>query len=269
MHGRRLYGDDFSPVEIDQWFVDEADAYATIFIDRGTAFENGYIEAARYHGYRHLPVRRWSHVVGFGAADGGELAPIAKHTEKITIIESTSKYQTSKALAGTPVDFVAAEATGDIVLPNGSADLLICLGVLHHIPNVTKVISEFRRVLKNGGWAVIREPIIAMGSDWTVPRSGLTPHERGIPLDILKRALADAGFRIVHEGLQGFPPVSLVWRYWTEPWNSPFWVRVDAAICRVLRSQIRYRATSIMTKLRPTSTCLVVTTAASHSQRSS
>jgi len=69
---------------------------------------------------------------------------------------------------------------GDIPMRGESADLVICLGVLHHIPNVSHVFAEMARVLRPVAKMVVREPICSMG-DWRRPRRGLTRNERGIP----------------------------------------------------------------------------------------
>jgi SAM-dependent methyltransferase len=252
--GERLYGDDFTPDQIERWFADEADAYVDM-TGEGVN-ECGYMEWATRYGFRHLPRRRWRHVLGFGSARGEELTPIASFADRITILESSARYEPHPALpAG--VKYIMAEPSGDIALPEQSVDLLVCFGVLHHIPNVTHVVREWSRICTGDAWCIVREPITSMG-DWTQSRAGLTPHERGIPLPILRRIFEEAGFVVRQEKLIGFAPVSWVWRHWTAPYNSPFWTAVDKAAATVLRPNLRYHATKRWQKFRPTSVALVL-----------
>lgn len=253
--GERLYGDDFSHEEIKRWFSDEADAYVQM-TGEGVN-ECGYMEWAKRYGYRHLPPRHWKHVLGFGSAQGEELIPIAASADRITILESSDRYTPHPALPS-GVGYLSAQPSGDIELPDRSVDLLVCFGVLHHIPNVSHVVREWSRVCTDDAWCLVREPITSMG-DWTMPRPGLTPHERGIPLPILRRTMSEAGFSVRRQKLIGFPPVSWVWRHWTAPYNSPFWTTVDSAVSTVLRPNLHYHATGHWHKFRPTSAALVLT----------
>jgi SAM-dependent methyltransferase len=50
----------------------------------------------------------------------------------------------------------------DIRYPNETFDIIMCNHVLEHIPDDIKAISEFYRVLKNGGWAVLLVPMANM-----------------------------------------------------------------------------------------------------------
>jgi hypothetical protein len=47
----------------------------------------------------------------------------------------------------------------DIQYPNETFDIIICNHVLEHIVDDIKAISEFHRVLKNNGWAILLVPI--------------------------------------------------------------------------------------------------------------
>ncbi|UZG57434.1 class I SAM-dependent methyltransferase [Rhodococcus opacus] len=81
----------------------------------------------------------------------------------LTIVESSTKYDHSAEVLDVPVEFVLAQQSGDIALADQSADLIVCLGVLHHIPNVSHVLREFARVCEPGGYLVLREPVHSMG----------------------------------------------------------------------------------------------------------
>lgn len=75
---------------------------------------------------------------------------------------------------------------GKISFEDNSFDLITSFSVLHHVPNVSFVISELVRVLSKDGYLLIREPIHSMG-DWSVKREGLTKNERGIHYKLLEQ----------------------------------------------------------------------------------
>ncbi|MFO1522890.1 MAG: class I SAM-dependent methyltransferase [Kiritimatiellia bacterium] len=88
-------------------------------------------------------------------------------------------------------------------------DLATCFGTLHHIPNVSQVLRELYRVMKPGGFALIREPAISMG-DWTRPRPGLTRNERGLPFSWLTKTSREIGFQIRRSTACVFPAIGLI-----------------------------------------------------------
>ena len=137
-------------------------------------------------------------------------------------------------------------------------DLITCLGVLHHIPNVSTVLTELRRSLKPGGYLLLREPVISMG-DWRHPRPGLTQHERGIPLPLFRTLIAQRDFEVVSERLCMFPATAkLASAAGQAAYNSPFATRLDAVLSRILAWNLRYHATSLPAKFRPTSVYYVL-----------
>jgi 2-polyprenyl-3-methyl-5-hydroxy-6-metoxy-1,4-benzoquinol methylase len=140
---------------------------------------------------------------------------------------------------------------GRIHYAEGVFDLLTCFGVLHHIPNVSTLVSEFYRCLAPDGYALVREPVISMG-DWREPRPGLTKRERGIPLGILRNTLREAGFTIVRETLCMFSVTQRLGRILREsPFNCRAIVRWDRLASRLFAWNLRYHATNVLQKLRP------------------
>jgi len=64
----------------------------------------------------------------------------------------------------------------DIQHPNGNFDIIYCSHVLEHVPDDRKAMSEFYRVLRPSGWAVLNVPITA---DTTYEDPSITdPDER-------------------------------------------------------------------------------------------
>ena len=251
--GARLWGDDFSQAEIEAWFDDEAEASIGL---KEESLRGEYPRAAQqdYHCFSRIPQKQWRHILGFGSAFGAELKPL--DAQKCTIVESSPRYEVDGRL-GFPVSFVAALPSGDIALADASVDLIVCLGTLHHIPNVNHVLGEFGRVCEEGGFAVIVEPIISMG-DWRRPRPGLTPRERGIPTKWMTERLQGSGFRVERVGLCDFPVTNMLWRITGHPpFNSRSIVVLDATVCKAFARRWSYHAVTRLQRLRPTSAAYV------------
>ena len=256
--GNKLYGNDFSQNQIDAWFADEAEGYfnLTHSSDKGK-YAYGYHDLNRWHGFSKLPKKRFGHVLGVGSAYGEELEPILAHSDRISILEPSDGFKTTM-LNGVPVDYVKPAASGDMPFNSDSLDLVTCLGVLHHIPNVSKVVDEFYRVLKPGGYALVREPIISMG-DWRKPRSGLTKRERGIPLAVLRSFVEQSGFRVVSERKCMFSLTSRLRHVVSgSVFNNTAVVALDAALSALPIWPKVYHARNALQKLRPTSVYYVL-----------
>ena len=258
LRGEQLYGDDFSPAAVAEWFDDEREAYADLGAKERTAYRYGYHALNIEHGYRHLPDRRFARVLSFGGAYGDELLPVLRRSDSVVISDPSDALGVSE-IRGMPVRYTKPRMDGSIPFPDGSFDLLTCLGVLHHIPNVTAVIAEFYRCLAPGGYALVREPIISMG-DWRKPRRGLTMRERGIPIAILRKTLREAGFTVVRETLCMFPLTYRLRWFLKEPvFNYPSVVKFDRRMSAMFAWNLRYHAANFARKLRPASAFYVLT----------
>lgn len=256
--GRRLYGNDFSEEQIREWYEDEREGYADLGAKDAGAYEYVYHALNEQHGFRHLPDRSFSRVLGIGSAYGDEFAPIADRIDEVTILEPSESFVRDE-VHGKPARWVKPVAGGTLPFADCSFDLVTCLGVLHHIPNVTHVVNEIHRCMRPDGWALVREPVVSMG-DWRRPRAGLTSRERGIPLAILRDTLVGAGFRVVHEAPCVFPPVQKLWHaFGREAFNSGIGARLDAVLSRALRSNLSYHADSFMKRFRPVAVYCVLT----------
>ena len=130
--------------------------------------------------------------------------------------------------------------------------------MLHHIPNVTYVLSECVRCLGDKGLMVLREPINSMG-DWRYPRPGLTRRERGIPLKILDGIVRDVGFSVRHRSLCDFPLVPrLAKTFGVDAFNNYFLTLTDALLSRAFTWNINYHRTNSYEKLAPASVFYVL-----------
>ena len=200
LQGDKLYGDDFTLPEIEQWYLQESEAYADMY---GTNLEHEAYEFGpltdlySYQYIAHIP--SFNCVLGFGASWGYELLPIIDKIEELHIIDP-SEQTISHQLGGITPVYQKPAVSGKIPFEDNHFDLITCFGVLHHIPNVSYVFSELYRVLAPGGYLLIREPVRSMG-DWRHPRPGVSRNERGIP------------HRLFEEMIQRAAPASVVTNY--------------------------------------------------------
>jgi SAM-dependent methyltransferase len=253
--GAALYGDDFGAAEIAAWFADEREGYAALEpVNHQAGYRYAYHGLNRVHGFRHLPPGRFQTAVGLGAAYAEELRPLVDRIDRIIVIEPSASLRASE-LRGVPLEYREPALNGDLPLGDATADLVTCFGVLHHIPNVSHVLAEIGRVLRPGGYALIREPIVSMG-DWREPRRGVTKRERGIPLHLFRRATRGAGLSVERETLCACPLTPRLTRGWWP--DSERSVAFDAVLCRLTAWNLRYHATAWHHKIRPTSAFLVL-----------
>jgi SAM-dependent methyltransferase len=257
LSGDQLYGDDLGLEEIALWHAEESEAYA----DLGSRDRNSYVyqyhALNELHGFRHIPLQPLSRVLGFGSAYGEELLPVLDRTSSVTVVDSSDAFQV-RDIHGVPADFVKPAVNGELPIPPDHFDLITCFGVLHHIPNVTKNVRELVRVLKPGGYLLVREPVVSMG-DWTKPRPGLTKHERGIPIAIMRRIFFDLRLETVRENMCDFALTPRLFRLFRrDVYNSSAVTSVDALLSSMFKWNVRYHATTMFDKLRPTSAFFVL-----------
>ena len=253
--GERLYGEDLSAMEIAAWHEDERESYAAL----GAAdFENyRYVYHALNvrHGWHHIPVRSYGQALGIGSAWGDEFEPVASLIEQLTVLEPSEAFVRDE-VHGIPTRYEKPEVSGKLPFPGESFGLITCFGVLHHLPNPRYVLSEMRRCLQPGGFALVRESVVSMG-DWSKLRPGLTKNERGIPLSIFREAVAKAGFCVERETPCMFP---LVRRFAGDaPYLDSRATALDEFVSGIMRWNLRYHAVSRFAKLRPTSVYYVLT----------
>jgi len=223
--GCKLYGEDLSQAEREQWCRDEEEAYAELTGTYGRAYRYEYHAQNIEHGFRHLAEKEFGRVLGVGSAWGYEFDPILGRCGEITILDP------SQGLTNPRFRYVRPSPSGVMPFEAGSFDLVTCLNVLHHVPNVSTYVQEIGRVLSCEGVALVCEPIISMG-DWRRRRPGATKHERGIPLPLLRSMLKDSGLVIERERLLHFPVVAALRHVLgTAPYNTRWVVRLDSFLC--------------------------------------
>ena len=259
LSGSKLYGDDFTEEVLEDWFHDEKEGYYNLVGSaQKTSHSYGYYALNMAHGFDHLPKKVFESVLGIGSAFGEELHPVVGRMRHITVLEPSDGFVTHN-LEGVPCNYIKPYVSGDLPFQDNSFDLITCFGVLHHIPNVSKVVREIYRCLMPGGYVLIREPIISMG-DWRKPRRGLTKRERGIPYSILSDMIRSTGFEVVRERQCMFSLTSRL-RYvlgGKAVYNSPVAVSLDELLCALPLWPTIYHPRYFWHKVRPTSAFYVL-----------
>lgn len=202
--GRKLWGDDFGLEDIREWYKLEESACFEIYDQGHKRMPSNDLLHWRY-GYRWALQGRNSlgKVLGLGSGNGEEFRPVRQWIEALCIIESAEGYLKNDGLT----TYCKAREDGALDFPESTFDTAVAIAVLHHIPNVSFVLSELFRVLKPGGYCLIKEPIISMG-DWRGTRkAGLAPCERGFPKDWLVSKVASVGFTITRTHYFDFPAI--------------------------------------------------------------
>lgn len=251
--GKELYGDDFTPEQIRVWFEEEESGYYQL----ATASQENPQENYPYHGlnethgYRFLRSRTFRQCLGLGVGGGHDVRPIAAQVERFYCIEPGKAWWRDE-LFGKPATFAMPQPDGTIELGDSSCDLAVSLGVLHHIPNVTAVLTELSRVLMSSGLLVLREPIVTMG-EWGKPRGGLTKNERGLPLTWLRERMHSLGFETVNEQLCAFQPfiVGMARLLNKKVYSSVPLTRVDALLSDLTAFNTRYYRPTFLGKFAP------------------
>ncbi|NUP72440.1 MAG: class I SAM-dependent methyltransferase [Gemmatimonadaceae bacterium] len=244
LDGIELYGDHFSPAEVSRWFADEAEAYAQMQ-QTGETGRGGeeYSHLHRYHAASVLTRHsEGGTLLALGPGDGDELETFARSGKwRIFAVEASATLRAELTRRFPGITVLSADTLGTLPVPDASIDLFMAFGVLHHIPNVSKVLREIARVLRAGGSAILREPGSAMG-DWRGHRQGCTAHERGMTLGWMERSVAATTLRFAEPARPCLfrPWIRIAQRLGVDP-LSPVGVRVDSWLATVTRWNARYR----------------------------
>lgn len=254
-NGEKLFGDDFDKEKIEEWFNDEKEAYASLSDSNDDFSKNHYAYYAlnKYNGYFYVPLTRFENILSIGGASGNEISPIIDNSKNIFILEPSEKFKNANKLQNKFI-YLKPNILGDFPFDNEFFDLITCFGTLHHIPNVTKVVSEIYRCMKNGGYLLIREPIVSLG-DWTKQRhKGLTNRERGIPKNIFRKIINDCNFEIISSTPCIFAPLAKLGRILKYPiYNNNILVKVDKILSKIFLFNYKYHSENIIHKFTPTS----------------
>src|SRR4026208_918340 len=127
---------------------------------------------------------------------GGSVLAIEPEMDKVDAARALVGHRPE----GGRVEFDRGDGTA-IPLPDRSVDWVWCGDVLHHILDTEKALREFRRVVRPGGWIVVKESQAL--SAMFLP--GHPELERRIQLAEIRRTLDEGGGRSFQERRQATP----------------------------------------------------------------
>lgn len=259
--GMKLYGDDFTHKQIAKWFQEESEGYADLGNKEISNYSYQYHALNRIYGYRRLKrVKQFDRVLGFGAAWGHEFLPLIEKIENLTIAEPSEKLR-SEQIGTLKPTYVKPDIEGKLEFEDNLFDLVTCFGTLHHIPNVTFVLSELIRVLKSDGYLLLREPIISLG-DWNRPRHGLTKNERGIPISHFDSLFRDQNVEVIarnHCFTMTYQFQKVFKKILRNPLYTYGWyIRADRLLSSLLKHNVRYHAIKKRHKIAPSNIFFVI-----------
>ncbi len=198
--GASLAGDDLTEEGLKRWFAEEREAFyhdnaGNSEVDPWYAYMRYLNERLGFSRLKLAPSRGRS-VLVLGPGSGIEIDHFAtSHPDwELCFYEASDNFKSELKARYPHSSIVDAIPAGNVSLESGTQDLVCAFSVLHHVPNVSRVMGEIHRVLKPGGILLIREPCSSMG-DWRLPRSA-TPNERGIGRNFLLNKALTIGFEV-------------------------------------------------------------------------
>jgi len=255
--GNNLVGDSFDFKQIEQWYKEEEEAYATLSLNDD---EYLYRNINNYYGLEKLiSTKKDINILCFGAAYGGEITAIEdilkKHSIQnysIIMIDSSTEMLKVFSEKNKHIHTLKAQINGEIKLEENSIDLITCFGVLHHIPNVSFILQEFHRILKPNAIAFIREPISSMG-DWRTKRYGCTINERGIPVNYFHKICRNTHLSIQNEQYAFFPPLIILGKKLRLTMASVTLIKLDRIFSFLFTWNVKYYRKYFLDKFAPSS----------------
>ena len=193
----------------------------------------------------HLAASAGKHVLDLGCGRGERSVDLLGRGARVSGIDISSVYVAEAEAAARAAghaddrfDFVAGDAH-HLPYPDGAFDLVVGDGILHHL-DLPVALAEVHRVLKPGGRALFREPLL--DNPLLKVFRALTPKARTddeLPLsrEDLRR-IADSGDWEVESAYCGFvsAPVAIVTSFLLRPFPNNVFLRLadrlDAAAAK-------------------------------------
>lgn len=203
-----LLGNDFSLAQIEKWYQEEQAYHDQFEGGRGEEYWSIYeVFNRKYAIDKYVRLEEETKVLSFGCAEGADTAKLKEKYNFILYgIEASDAL--IEAFRNRYPDAVVKKATveGKVNFPSSFFDYIFVFGVLHHIPNVSYVLNELHRVLKERGILIVREPISWMYTGES-RSEGLSPNERGIPKKFFIREFRRIGFKILKTNYAYYRPL--------------------------------------------------------------
>jgi SAM-dependent methyltransferase len=253
-------GDDFDAARIEAWFAEEAAHHDRFIGGRAERYWSIYEYFNRRYAFdRHLGLTGSTRLLSFGCAEGLDLERLYRRQPfELYGVEASATLMAAfrERLPGARI--VRARSSGDLDFPSDFFHYVTVLGVLHHVPNVTHVVSELVRVLRPGGKIVIREPTSGMRSRPGAASPGLSPNERGIPVAFLADRLERSGAEVLEVSSCYYGPLMRLLRAVPPLAHVPGLVyALDRVLCRLPRPEAPYWRTRLRDRLAPSAAYLV------------
>jgi len=261
--GRKLAGDDFTGEQLKLWFKQEKEAYYEDDLSNDGSTDPWY-EYMRYTnsllGFENIKNTPLSIVV-LGPGPGVEIEEFSRLYPKckINFIEASENFKVILKEKFTNSEIIEPYYNGSINLEDSSQDIVIAFSVLHHIPNISYVMSEITRVLKPNGLLLIREPCSSMG-DWRLPRSA-TPNERGLAKHFLEEKFKENNLQYVKKPVAIiFEPINTILKKYFKNFKyKPRWIYpFDRFISTLVSFNDYYWRDNIIKKIGPSSYFYIV-----------
>ena len=257
-----LLGNNYNEDAIRQWYEDEErfhDRFADGLPGKSwviyRVFDEGYAFKEFFH------PRRESRVLDFGCAEGCDIELLRlRHEFRLFGIDAsdTQLRRFQKKYPGSEVK--KATVSGRIDYDSDFFEYIIELSTLHHIPNVSFVLSELARVLKPGGTMILREPISYMrpvGQE--PPKQGISPHERGIPVRFMLLEFNRLGLEPISVRHSFATPTMLAVAKLPALEKVPWLIfRADKILSLALKSNTHYYRRTLLDKIAPGAAYYVV-----------
>jgi ubiquinone/menaquinone biosynthesis C-methylase UbiE len=114
-------------------------------------------------------------ILDAGCGDGRHALSLASRGATVVGVDGSSEMiaLAEQCSGGRGMEFLLADLTGTLPFPDASFDVVVSTMVLTDIPRIDVAISEFARILKNGGSLVLSMPHPCFFcSDWATDEKG-------------------------------------------------------------------------------------------------
>jgi len=91
---------------------------------------------------------------------GCSVVGVDVHEQAITTANAVAMEQGKGKIA----EFLVADAATSLPFLDGRFDAITCIDAINHLPDRERVITEWKRVLKPGGWLLFTDPTVVTGA---------------------------------------------------------------------------------------------------------
>lgn len=168
--------------------------------------QNGWITATEQDRFiEWLAIDGRHHLLDVACGSGGPTLRIAERTgAAVTGIDvhpngiSAARRHAAERNLSARATFVVHDAAHTLDLADGSADAVVCIDAINHLPQRSRVLAEWWRVLRPGGVLLFTDPIVVTGplTSQEIATRASIGYFQFVPESTNLRLLANAGFRV-------------------------------------------------------------------------